>query len=261
MQVTLRAAAMLVLGAAAAHAADLEAIKARGELRVLVVPVKGSNEFFPLAGDPPGFDREILDGFAQLQRVRIVPVAVEGWDQLVPGLLAGRGDLAAGRFTVTEERKRRIAFTSEVFPTRNVVLTRRPSPRIETLEQFRAVRVGTIKGSSMAEAVAGSGASNVDDSYPPGGLPGALVSGKVKAVVLGIESAIVAQRDDPQIEIGLFLGAPGSLAYGVRREDLALLAALNTYIENVRKTPTWSRLVVKYFGEKAPEILKKARLE
>jgi ABC-type amino acid transport substrate-binding protein len=80
-------------------------------------------------------------------------------------------------------------------------------------------------------------------------------------VVLGIESAIVAQRDDPQIEIGLFLGAPGSLAYGVRREDLALLAALNTYIENVRKTPTWSRLVVKYFGEKAPEILKKARLE
>jgi membrane-bound lytic murein transglycosylase F len=252
-----------VLAAAAAAAADLDAIKARGELRVLVVPVKGSNEFFPLAGSPPGFDREILEGFAQLQRIKIAPIAVEGWDQLVPGLLAGRGDVAAGRFTVTEERKRRIAFTSEVFPTRNVVLTRRPAPRVETLDQFRATKVGTIKGSSMAEAVAKAGvpAANLDDSYPPGGLPGALLAGKVRAVVLGIESAIVAQRDDPQIEIGLFLGAPGSLAYGVRREDKALLAALNAYIENVRRTPTWSRLVVKYFGEKAPEILKQARVE
>jgi hypothetical protein len=29
----------------------------------------------------------------------------------------------------------------------------------------------------------------------------------------------------------------------------------------VRRTPTWSRLVVKYFGEEAPEILKRAREE
>ena len=256
-------AVALAFGAASASAADLDAIKARGELRVLVVPVKGSNEFFPLEGSPPGFDREILEGFAQLHRIKIAPLAVDGWDQLVPGLLSGKGDLAAGRFTVTEERKRRIAFTSEVFPTRNVVLTRRPAARIETLEQLRSVRVGTIKGSSMAEAVAKAGvpAANVDDSHLPGGLPDALATGKVRAVVLGIESAIVAQKADPQIETGVFLGAPGSLAYGVRQEDKALLAALNTYIENVRKTPTWSRLVVKYFGEKAPEILKKARVE
>jgi hypothetical protein len=29
----------------------------------------------------------------------------------------------------------------------------------------------------------------------------------------------------------------------------------------VRRTPTWNRLVVKYFGEDAPEILKRARAE
>ena len=32
-------------------------------------------------------------------------------------------------------------------------------------------------------------------------------------------------------------------------------------IENLRKTATWSRLAVKYFGESAPEVLKKARAE
>jgi hypothetical protein len=28
---------------------------------------------------------------------------------------------------------------------------------------------------------------------------------------------------------------------------------------NLRRTPTWNRLVLKYFGEQAPDILKRAR--
>jgi ABC-type amino acid transport substrate-binding protein len=103
--------------------------------------------------------------------------------------------------------------------------------------------------------------ANVDDAVVSGQLPAALRSGRVTAVVLGVESAIVAQRDDPAIQLGMFLGPPGSLAYAVRREDSQLLQALNEYVEATRRTPTWSRLVVKYFGERAPEILKKARTE
>jgi membrane-bound lytic murein transglycosylase F len=256
------AAAVLAL-APTAPAADLAAVKARGSLRVVVVDLKRPDEFFQLSGSPPGFDREILEGFVALERVRLEPVAVEGWDDLVPALLAGRGDVIAGRFTVTPERKRKIAFTRETFPTRNVVLTRKPTPPVRRLEDLRALKVGTIRGSSMAEAIARAGvpAANVDDSVPPGGLPAALAAGNVKAVVLGVESAIVARRDDPQIEIGTFVGPPGSLAYGVRREDTALLAALDAYIENTRRTATWNRLVVQYFGDSAPEVLKRARGE
>ena len=70
---------------------------------------------------------------------------------------------------------------------------------------------------------------------------------------------MVARRKDPDIQIGLFLGRPGSLAYGVRKEDAELLAALNRYIESLRKTPSWNRLVLKYFGTTAVDILRRAR--
>jgi ABC-type amino acid transport substrate-binding protein len=115
----------------------------------------------------------------------------------------------------------------------------------------------------MADAIAAAGVprDNVDDSFPTGTLPDALRAGKATAVVLGIEHAIQERRSDPTIQLGLFLGPPTSLAYGVRKEDTALKAALDEYVGNVRRTPTWSRLVVKYFGEDAPEILKKARSE
>lgn len=259
---TFAVVALLVTLAQYAAGSDLAAIKARGSLRVLAVQMKQADEFFQLQGRP-GFDREILEGFAQLHGLRLVPVAVSGWDELVPALVAGRGDVIAGRFTVTEERKHKIAFTRETFPTRNVVLTRAPMPPVKSLEELRTLRVGTIAGSSMAEAVARAGvpAANVDDGIKPGGLPSALVSGRVKAVVLGVESAITAKRADPKIELGVFLGPPGSLAFGARKQDEALVEALDAYIENLRKTATWSRLAVKYFGESAPEVLKKARAE
>ena len=67
------------------------------------------------------------------------------------------------------------------------------------------------------------------------------------------------QREDPEIELGMFLGEPNRLAYGVHKDSSALLQALDTYIENTRKTLTWNRLVVKYFGQSAPEILRLAR--
>jgi len=185
--------ALLVTPAQYAAGSDLAAIKARGTLRVLAVQMKQADEFFQLQGRP-GFDRELLEGFAKLHGLRLVPVAVSGWDELVPALVAGRGDVIAGRFTVTEERKHKIAFTRETFPTRNVVLTRAPTPPVKSLEELRTLRVGTIAGST-------------------------------------------------------------------RKQDEELVEALDAYIENLRKTATWSRLAVKYFGESAPEVLKKARAE
>jgi ABC-type amino acid transport substrate-binding protein len=223
------------------------------------------DEFFSSLAetDRPGFDREILEGFARLHRLTLETVPVTGWDQLVPALQAGRGDLVAGRFTTTEERRRLVNFTVEVFPTRNVVVTRRPTPPVRSIEQLRGLRVGTVRGTSLAEAVSQAGvpASNVDDAVPSGRLAEAVTKGAVQAAVLGVEDAIAEQRSDPELELGIFLGPPRSLAYAVAKSDTALLAALDAYIDNVKKTATYSRLVVKYFGEKAPEALKKARSE
>lgn len=247
-----------------ALATDLAEIKVKGVLRVLVMPDTKRPEFYSIRpGTPPGFDAEVLDHFAALHKLRLEVVPQTGWDALIPALQAKKGDLIAGRFTATENRKKLVSFTSEVFPTRNVVINRKPNKPIMTLEQLKAERVGVIKGSSMLEAISVSGvpAASVDGSIAPGGYEEALKAGKITAALWGVESAIALQKEDPQIQLGLFLGPPGNLAYAVRKDEPELLKALNEYIENLRKTPTWSRLVVKYFGEAAPEILKKARSE
>lgn len=252
----LAAAGALLAGSASAQ--DLPAVKQSGHLRVLAVAVPEGPRFVTSTGGE-GFDGEILAGFARLQGVSLEMVMVESWDALVPALLKGRGDLIAGGFTDTSARRAQIAFTQEVFPTRDVVITRKPNPPITTLDQLKKVSVGVIRGTSMAEALAESGVTRVEASLPPGGVPAALREKKVAAAVDGLEAALVAAHSDPELQIGLFLGSAQSLAYGVRKDSDALLVALNEYLGNVRHSPTWSRLVVKYFGPSAPEILRRAR--
>jgi len=252
----------LALPGRPAHGEDLPELKTRGTLRVLAVVSPENPHFVALnAGTPTGFDVEILDGFARLQGLKLQVVPESTWDGLIPALLKARGDLIAGGFTDTESRRAQIAFSSEVFPTRSVVLTRRPHRPIHTLAELRAERVGVIKGTSMVQAVLAAGvpAAQLDDSLASGSVPEALRSGRVGVAVDGIEAALTARRADPELEIGVFLGQPESLAYGVRKTSPRLLAALNEYVANVRRTPTWSRLAIQYFGDAAPEILKKAR--
>jgi ABC-type amino acid transport substrate-binding protein len=244
----------------AARAADFPAIAARGVLRVLVNPDVRRPEFFSVRpGTEPGFDQELLLGFASLHRLKLETVTVDGWDALIPALLAGQGDVIAGRFTATARRREQIAFTSEVFPYRLVVLTRKPAAPITTLAQLRAAKVGTTRGSNMAEALKAARVADVDEGIPTGGYPEALRTGRVTAAVWGAESAIASQKEDPALELGMFLGPASSLAWGVRKEDTQLLQRLDEYVDNTRRSATWSRLVVKYFGDAAPEILRKAR--
>lgn len=255
---------MAVCAGRATHtaAADLPEIGKRGELRVLVVD--GTPAFFGVRpGTPPGLDREILDGFASLHKVKVRVVELSSWEDLIPSLVADKGDVIAGGMTATPERAKRVAFTAEVFPTRDVVLSRKPSRVVTSIAQLREERVGTIKGTSFAEAVVAAGvpAKNVDDGIPSDGFAAALKSGRVTAVIDGIEDALLLQRADPLLQIGTFVGPPASLAFAVRKGDNALFQALDTYVRNVRKSPTWNRLVVKYFGASAVDVLKKARAE
>jgi len=253
---------LAVLAAAPLLAGDLPEVKSRGTLRVLAVVRNQADEF--VSTEPGrGFDREILEAFCALHKLKLEVVEQRNWGDLIPALQQNKGDLIAGRFNVTPARREQIAFTSEVFPSRHVVLTRKPHRVVTTLEELREEKVGTVQGTSMAEVVAAAGVppAHVNDTIVTGTLPDALRDGRVSAVVLGIENAISAQRRDPELQLGAFVGPPSSLAYGVRKEDTALLAALSEYVTNLRRTPTWNRLVVKYFGASAPEVLRKARGE
>ena len=103
--------------AANSWGADLDQLKARGVVRLLVVY---SKTFYFLDGAQPrgisyefgtALERQLNAGITDPARhvnVQFVPVSR---DQLIPALIAGRGDIAAVNLTITPERLRQVDFS------------------------------------------------------------------------------------------------------------------------------------------------------
>ena len=249
-------------------ALDLPEMRQRGKLTAIVAgdatAPGGQSRFLARQGNEfVGIEGEILAGFARQQKLELEVVYVSSWDMLVPSLLGKKGHLVAGGMTNSEERRKLIAFTVETFPTRDVVVTRKPHRVVETIEQLREEQVGVAAGTSYVEAARAAGVPPknlkiLGDTASTGDL---MRSGAITATIQGVEFALAPQEDDPDVQLGMFLGQPQSIAIGVRKEDQQLLAALNDYISNIRKTATWNRLVIKHFGDRAIDVLRRARGE
>jgi len=122
---------------------DLDTMEQRRVIRVLTV--YGLGRYFLDGPQEKGLTFELFKMFEDfinkrlgkkqlLVHVVFIPVAR---DELIPGLLAGRGDIAAAGLTITPERDGLIDFTNPVSRKLSEILVTGPSaPPIETIEDL-----------------------------------------------------------------------------------------------------------------------------
>lgn len=251
--------AMLALAALAAHAAEATpGLPAR--LRVLV-PSDEMPEMFSFdAQGQPGFERELLEGFCRIHGLALDVVQVKDFDQIIPMLQRGDGDVITG-IVDTEARRQRVAFTSEVYPVRHMAITRRPTAAVTRPEELRALRVGVIPGTTWEQAVIDAGVPKAkrvafrDAELLVAGLR----SGQVDAVVMTVFDFALAKKHDVELVAGPFVGKAATAALAVRSDDARLLEALNGYLQGMRQAR--HTLLFKYLSEEALTLIALARRE
>src|SRR5262245_40060613 len=155
-------ATSLVLGAAGTSSAAPPWSPASGGVRALVAADETPEMFAIRPGSRPGFEREILEGFARLQKVRLEVVPVQGFENIIPALLKGAGDVICGSLG-TESGRRQVAFTVEILPSRLLAVSWKPRA-IASGRELVPERVGVVTGTAWGEAATAAGvpASRID---------------------------------------------------------------------------------------------------
>ncbi len=252
----------ILCSAAAAPASDWPEIQGRGKLRVLAYAYEYPEMFNFDADSPsgPGLERELLESFCRAHKIAIDVQRMEDFSKEIPMLQRDEADVIIGVVN-TEARRQLVSFTQEVFPVRFFVGSHNSTPPVMSIQQLRERNVGVVAGSSWVDAAQKAG-------VPPYRLKvldnqvlmfDALEKGQIGAVVMPVADLVLAMKRRPHVREGFPVGEALSGCWAVRKTSPLLKEQLDSFLATARSGNVWSRLVVKYYGERAVTILKKAK--
>ena len=208
---------------------DLEAIRARGTLRLLA-PRGLEEESLPRDGLPTGEWRALAEKFARQRGLDPQWIYVEDFAQLIPALIEGRGDLIAVNFSRTPERARQVAFTRPLEYVQEQLITRRDSG------DASALKVALRRGSAFAGTLEQQSTKArtlipyfLDGPVTHDELLDGVEKGTFDATVFDSNLAEALLADYPQLQAENLRDSRRAIAWAVRRNSDRLERALNEY--------------------------------
>jgi len=219
--------------------ADLGELKKRGTLRLLTR--NNSVSFYLYKGSRDGFDYELTKGFAKSMGLTLEVVLAPTYGDLLPMLKAGKGDVIAASLTATPERAKEIAFTRPYLLVKELFVQRKGGPKLTSLEDLKGRIVTVRPSSSYAEKLRplaqqyGFQLADAPEDFE--------VEDILADVADGITSLTVADshffeaealfRKNLEAPLALSGSEDVPIAFGVRKDNPELLAALEAFVKKV----------------------------
>jgi len=238
------------------HTDDLEGLVEKRHIRVLTTFNK--TNFFVSGSRIYGFEYSLLKdyekslnkeiGRKELQVVlEFIPVP---YDQLIPRLVEGFGDIVAAGLTITPEREKRVAFTNPYLTdVDELVVTNRATGELKTLEDLSGRNVYVRKSSSYHEILVAQNHIHAKARIPPvrilkmdESLQGEDIFEMVHsgAIPITISDSILAEIwssvfDNLQVHSDLKVRTGSRIAWMVRKDNPQLRESLNNFLRGHRK--------------------------
>jgi membrane-bound lytic murein transglycosylase MltF len=247
----------LLLAVNAPWTGDLAGIRERGFIRVLTT--YNRTNFFIEHGQGRGLEYEATQRLAAWFADRRTPDAARGGaavalrvvyvpvprEELIPALLAGRGDMIAAGMTVTEERARRVLFTEPYIRRVDEVLIRHSgAPPLERIEDLAGRTLLLTRGSSyvanaraLSDRLVAAGQAPIRIVEAPPYLETEdvlelVAAGTVRYSIADDHLAEVWDKLLPDLVVqhGVHLVSGGTIAWAVHPGATALKASLDAFL-------------------------------
>jgi membrane-bound lytic murein transglycosylase F len=243
----------------------LDKITERGKL----IAITGYNaySYFIYRGQPMGYEYELIKRLADYLNLELEIKVVKEIPQMFKMLNNGEGDIIAFNLTVTKNRKEQVAFTHHHNITRQVLVQRRPEnwyqmakheidrQLIRTPLDLENKTVHVRFGSSYIERLENlteeMGAHiNIVEAAPElstEDLIRMVSEGKIEYTISDRNIALLQQAYYSNIDISTDISLPQKIAWAVRKNAPALLDTVNSWIDEIRKTPDYYVIYNKYY--------------
>jgi polar amino acid transport system substrate-binding protein len=216
-------------------------------------------------GDTQGFDVDVIRAAMTGLGVKNIEFAITQFPALIPGLQAGRFDIATGGLYITPQRCKLVAFTESTLKMPDAAVVRKGNPKaIHSFADIakKDVIFGATRGSITAQRADAAGVPKDRQLLfqDNASTMSALLSGRVD-VMVSTTGAAIALLADPKVT-GLERAKPfkghvengqelfGNVALAFRTEDADLRDLFDAQIAKMKKDGSLQKIMARYgFGE------------
>jgi ABC-type amino acid transport substrate-binding protein len=263
MQRSTRLAASSLVTLAVVHAALLPAPAAasskqevlqRGKLVVLAFPHSLSSFMRKTGTGYDGVDHDLMRAFASRLGVEMEIRAVAEFEDLVPELRAGRGDVIASSFSITPPRREQVDFSNSYFPVLIFVVARSGSG-IAGPADLTGKTGCVVAGSSQEERMNRMATARKHHVKSSGDCWVAVQNGAADFTLLD-STAVLRHIDEyPGVVRAFHLPEADNYGFAVTRGS-DLRAELDAFIAESRQSGFLYHVVERYFGKQGAELFR-----
>jgi len=246
---------------------DLDGMVERGFIRILTVhnPLFFTFDGIEHRGLAVEMSRYFEDHLAkQIGRTRsptvvMVPVAR---DELLPGLLEGRGDIAAANLTITPDRQKLVSFAAPTYPgISELVVTGPAAPSVSSFDTLAKTRLHLRESSSYFEHMKTLNAERkkagkapipirpVDENLEDYDLLDMVNAGVYPAIVVDSHKAAFWAEVFPKIKVhdDLAIHSGNEIAWAIRKNSPQLQETVDAFSKTVRKGTLLGNMALKRY--------------
>ncbi len=232
---------------------DLPDLKKRGVLRILTRNTAAT--YYLYRGELVGFEYDLAREFAKQQGLEVEIIVPPTREDLIPWLLAGRGDVIAASMTLTEKRKSSgAAFSRPYLFVTETLVGRADEPPFESIDQLQGRTVVVRPGSSYMSSLKKIQSSGVEFQIKQAPVDmeteqiiGAVAKKEYDLTVADSHILAIELTYRNDIRALMPLGAKSPLVWAANPKNKKLIDAINTFFKKEYKGLFYNITYNKYF--------------
>lgn len=229
---------------------SLETVKQAGKLVVGLDDAYPPMEFRDEKNNLVGFDIDLANEIGKKLGVKVEFMTTE-WNGILLALQSKKFDMIISGLSITEERKKSIAFSEPYVMGGQVIAVKAGNDSIKTLADLKGKKVGCQMGSTGQKA-AETNLKDIKELRKYGKITEAfseLSIGRVDAVIMDAQVGgyYIAKKPGEFVVLKEMVSEE-PMGVGFKKEDKQLQNAIQKAIDELKADGTLSKLSVKWFG-------------
>jgi membrane-bound lytic murein transglycosylase F len=242
---------LLCLGACSKNR-TLERIQESGT--ITVITHNNAHCYYTYRDQNMGFEYDLAKAFAGFLGVELKVKVPESWDQLLPSLSKGAGEVVAASMTIIPSRLESVDFSRGYLSVQQKAITHKRNIEIKSIDDLEGKSIHVRQGTSYEERLQTLKRDGLDmrikvrEDVLTEELIDAVAQGEIEVTIADSNVALLNRRYYPDVRIAFPIEKPQSLGWAVKKGERALLNKINEFFETIQENGTFEDIYNRYYA-------------